>query len=210
MEYDFRGIQGVLHYINEWVESGTIESRGSDEAALNLRNNLASDLGKLYISLQNNDTLMGKCDGIMSECRRFSNLFNRIDASKCSGMWYFGLTHLYTAANALLALYKEPQQGQRQAAPEPQPEPKQQYFDKAVEKGVMRKTESGYKWLFGGNCGKVRLAYFLTKIHGKYGKIPFKHYEELFGMKRLDRAVSQLADVKKPQKWRAYIDELLE
>ena len=196
MEYDFRGIQGVLQHINECVENGTIESVGSDEAGLNLRNNLASDLGKLYVSLQNNDTLMGKCSGIVGECRRFSNLFSRIDASKCNGMWYFGLTHLYAAANALLSLYKEPQ-----------PELKQKYFDKAIEKGFMEKKESGYKWLFGS---KASLGYYITKIYGFNERIPFKHLEQLFGVKRLDRAVSQLADVTKPQKWRAEIDKLIE
>ena len=94
-----------------------------------------------------------------------------------------------------------------QSAPEPQPEPKQRYFNKAIEKGFMGKTESGYNWLFGS---KASLGYFIIKIHGSNEQIPFKHLEELFGVKRLDRAVSQLADVTKPQKWRAEIDKLIE
>ena len=98
---------------------------------------------------------------------------------------------------------------ERQVTPEPQPEPKQRYFDKAIEMGFMEKTESGYKWM----GSKASLGYFISIIHGSginCEQIPYKHLEELFGVKRLDRAVSEMADVQKPQKWRGKIDKLKE
>lgn len=84
------------------------------------------------------------------------------------------------------------------------------YFKKAVEAGYMQETKTGYRWTFGGNRGKARLSYFISKIYGKYEQIPYSRLERLFGVSRLDSGVYQVMDAKRPQKWRPEIDKLFE
>ena len=84
------------------------------------------------------------------------------------------------------------------------------YCEIAIRAGFMEKTNSGYRWNYGGNSGKVRLAYFITKIYGVSERIPYKKLESLFDVTRLDTSVHQLASIKtkKPQVWRDAIDGL--
>ena len=138
--------------------------------------------------------------------------------------FYMCLENWYTAYIKRLALAKvqemqdlqeivtlleqAPTEPQPEQAPtEPQPEAKQKYYDKAIESGFIEKTDNGYKWVFGG---KASLGYFFTKIYGISERIPYKNIEKLFNVTRLDRAVSQLNEAKKPQKWRIEIDKLIE
>lgn len=112
-------------------------------------------------------------------------------------------------------------------AAEPTAEPLSQYpkldterartaFAKAIERGYMERTASGYKWLFGGDRGKARLAYFVERV---YCPTPTdtltaeicRQIEQLFGVNRLDRTMQQNADTGKSaavKKWRATIDAL--
>ena len=84
------------------------------------------------------------------------------------------------------------------------------YFARAIEKGYMEKTDKGYKWLYGGNRGKVRLGYFLVKVfcQDKTDKLPQKAITKLFGVERMDSAINQLQDAQKLQKWIPDIDNL--
>ena len=84
-------------------------------------------------------------------------------------------------------------------------------FAKAVEAGYMEKTATGYKWLY-NKASKVSLGYFLVQVYNPEGTTitPYMELERLFVVKRLDRAVEQATSVKKPQRWRGPIDELLD
>lgn len=80
------------------------------------------------------------------------------------------------------------------------------YYGKAIEAGMAKKTEQGYRWL-GSN---VSLGYFINKVHRPTAteRLPYKRMEKLWGIKRLDSAVSQSADRK--HKWEKDIDALFE
>ena len=84
-------------------------------------------------------------------------------------------------------------------------------FPKAIEAGFMCKTDSGYKWLYGGSNGQVRLGYFISKTydHGR----PINKLERLFNVQKLSSSISQAetyngkrADV---LEWRTKIDTIL-
>ena len=105
--------------------------------------------------------------------------------------------------------------GQRATSPattkEPSTERAKTAFERAVKAGYMKKTATGYQWLY-NNASKVSLGYFLVQVYNPEGTTitPFMELERLFGVKRLDRAVEQATSVKKPQRWREPIDELLD
>lgn len=80
------------------------------------------------------------------------------------------------------------------------------YYGKAMEAGMAEETEQGYRWL-GSN---VSFGYFIDKVHRPKAteRLPYKRMEKLWGIKRLDSAVSQSADRK--HKWEKDIDALFE
>lgn len=85
----------------------------------------------------------------------------------------------------------------------------QKYFARAVERGYMTRTTTGYKWSFGGRRGSlVRLGYFLVKVlcPTNTEQIPQQAVNKLFGVNRIDSAIAQMQNAKKPQKWKAVID----
>lgn len=85
------------------------------------------------------------------------------------------------------------------------------YFTRAVGYGYMRPTDNGYKWEFGGKRGALaRLGYFLYKTlcPTNTEQIPQQAVNRLFGVCRIDSAISQVHNAKKPQKWLAEIDKL--
>lgn len=93
---------------------------------------------------------------------------------------------------------------------EPSTDRAKKAFAAAVEAGFMEKTGTGYKWKY--NRGNKRsLAYFLVKTYNpdKKSDTPFIALGKLFGVSRLDSHAYQVDEVKKEQKWRAKIDELL-
>lgn len=110
---------------------------------------------------------------------------------------------------ALILNELQPQeQPQRQAPQEPSNERAKRAFAKAVEAGMMEKTATGYKW----HGSKASLSYFVVQVYNPDGskETPFKALNELFGVSRLDSASNKaLLEVKKPQKWREKIDELI-
>lgn len=92
------------------------------------------------------------------------------------------------------------------------------YFPRAIGAGFMAKTNSGYKWLFGGDRGsKARLAYFIEKVYCPAATdlleaARIRELERLFGIVRLDRAIQQNVEAgaaQSVQKWRANIDGVI-
>lgn len=88
----------------------------------------------------------------------------------------------------------------------------QKYFAKAIEAGLMVKNGESYKWEYGGERGKVRLAYFVQKVYDPNGheSIPYKALEELFCVSRLAVAKYQIYSAKNAPKWQGEIDALFE
>lgn len=67
------------------------------------------------------------------------------------------------------------------------------YCQKAIEKGYLEKTRTGYKIV---NLSKAQLAYFLGHFRNQDGTFPDKEYSVLFNESRIGKALSQLADNK--------------
>ena len=94
-----------------------------------------------------------------------------------------------------------------------------QAWKKAIKNGFMEPTSNGFKWKLNPAC---TLAYFCGKLFGYKrannngvlqnvgGQVPYDILESMFNVTRLDRALSQLYDAKKPQAWRKQIDKLFE
>lgn len=82
-------------------------------------------------------------------------------------------------------------------------------FNRAIEAGLMEKNNNGYTWIH-SNRKKASLAYFLEKTFAPKGieQIPYQDLGIMFNVSRLDSALTQVYNAKKPQKWRAYIDKI--
>ena len=88
----------------------------------------------------------------------------------------------------------------------------EKYFNKAIQAGLMKKNENDtYGWLH-NNGLKASLGYFLNKVFNPKGtaQIPYQRLENLFNVTRLDTAIDQALNAKKPQKWRKEIDTLFD
>lgn len=83
------------------------------------------------------------------------------------------------------------------------------YFARAIEKGLMKQTENGYKWL-PEKAKKVSLMYFVSCIHRDLTKdeIPYRKIERLFGYKRLDSVYQSYLRTNQKQSWKSSIDDL--
>ena len=83
------------------------------------------------------------------------------------------------------------------------------YFARAIEKGLMKQTENGYKWL-PEKAKKVSLMYFVSCIHRDLTKdeIPYRKIERLFGYKRLDSVYQSFLRTHQKQSWKSSIDDL--
>lgn len=91
-------------------------------------------------------------------------------------------------------------------------------FQRAIDRGLIKKTVTGLEWLqIGTKGGKTQLAYFCGKIcgyeNGGYkgnvgNRACYNEFEKLFNVSRLDRALAQCYEAKKPQWWRRKIDTL--
>lgn len=90
-------------------------------------------------------------------------------------------------------------------------EREKKYFAKAIDAGLMEKTDNGYRWIHNGGM-KASLGYFMNKVFNPRGttQIPYRRMEELFNLSRLDTATDQAITAKKPQKWRKEIDTLFD
>lgn len=103
--------------------------------------------------------------------------------------------------------HREQKQQSVQLPPELDTEEARKYFAKAINIGYMKKEGNGYRWLFGGNKGQVRLGYFCNKVYTS--PRPINKLEQIFGVKKLSASITNAdieatrADVKK---WRDEID----
>ena len=103
--------------------------------------------------------------------------------------------------------HREQKQQSVQLPPELDTEEARKYFAKAINIGYMKKEGNGYRWLFGGNKGQVRLGYFCNKVYTR--PRPINKLEQIFGVKKLSASITNAdieatrADVKK---WRDEID----
>ena len=93
-------------------------------------------------------------------------------------------------------------------------------FARAIEMGWMReRPEGGFGWIgFGKRPSKAQLSYLCAQIYGyqysvRNGNVgdnaPYEALERLFGVKRLDRAMQEVFEAKKPQRWRQQIDQII-
>lgn len=94
-------------------------------------------------------------------------------------------------------------------------------INKAIDANYISIIDNNHLEWLGNNGNKTlaHLAYFCGVIFG-YNKdgscngnagnhVPYKALEDLFSVKRLDRALSQVHEAKKPQVWRKKYDDLL-
>ena len=82
------------------------------------------------------------------------------------------------------------------------------YFKKAMQKEWIKATETGLKWY----KSKVELAYFCGRVFCPKNteRFPGTALDKLFGANRLQSALTQIQDAKKPQKWKPIIDSIFE
>ena len=82
------------------------------------------------------------------------------------------------------------------------------YFKKAMQKEWMKATGTGLKW----NKSKVELAYFCGRVFCPKNteKFPGTALDKLFGVNRLQSALTQMYSATSPQKWRPIIDSIFE
>lgn len=96
----------------------------------------------------------------------------------------------------------------------------QKTFAKAIAKGwIVRKQDGGFEWLGTDRKGsKAQLSYLCAKVYGyQYNvtkgnvgeNVPYEALERLFNVTRLDRAMQQTFEAKKPQRWRGTIDQII-
>ena len=130
------------------------------------------------------------------------------DEMFCSVYNVVDIIYNYVAAEALRAMLAE---NEATLKSRQETERERKYFDKAINVGLMEKTDSGYRWLH-GNGMLASLGYFLDRVFNPKGtaQIPCKRLEALFGVTRLDTAISQALNAIKPQKWRTEIDVLFD
>lgn len=88
------------------------------------------------------------------------------------------------------------------------------YFGIAIEKGWILPTSTDrFKWLMGGERGgKARLGYFVVKVFCPTNTetLPEQAINDLFGVRRIGSAITQVFNPKKPQRWRWEIDSIFE
>lgn len=82
------------------------------------------------------------------------------------------------------------------------------YFKKAMQKEWMKATGTGLKW----NKSKVELAYFCGRVFCPKNteKFPGTALDKLFGVNRLQSALTQMYSATSLQKWRPIIDSIFE
>lgn len=125
---------------------------------------------------------------------------------------------LYEAQEMLCSIYNI---GAHEFSGELYTEVAQKAFTKAIAKGWMiKQSTGGYKWLgTDGGAKKAELAYLCARIYGyKYSpnngnagdNVPYEALNKLFGVTRLDRAMQQVFEAKKPQLWRKTIDKIFQ
>lgn len=85
-------------------------------------------------------------------------------------------------------------------------------IDNAIKRGWIERAPEGLKWrgIGTGKPNTTQLAYFCQQawLPNNKERLPETAINNLFGVNRIGKYVTQLMDTKQPQKWRALIDEL--
>ena len=205
-------IDWVLHVSNEffrltsvfedgarWMQAGTVES--CLNAFCHVVDRFANRLDALLLTYGIDLMKLQKESGLYLKNHR---IITDIDC-------YIGSIEL--AKRYIDALPQEPNAASKQDIAEPQQETEREkkYFAKAIEAGLMEKTDSSYKWLHNNEL-KASLGYFLNRVFNPKGttQIPYQRMENLFNVTRLDTATDQALTAKNPQKWRKEIDAIFD
>lgn len=93
----------------------------------------------------------------------------------------------------------------------------QTYFQKAIEKGLIKQKDGNFSWIpIGKRGGNSQLAYFCGLVfeykHSAYGNtgtsFPEEELNALFDVTRMYSSLTQVHNAKNIQSWRRIIDEL--
>ena len=204
---DIVGLENAFRTLNDLREQHPdLLIQGCSVLVDGIRDNLKVDIAQLYILLQHEAIPLNKIKGVIDECTRFKNLFNIDSIRGCDINFIAAIIDLNRGVGLMLEIV------QRQAKSvlnKCMTERAKKYFDRALKSNYMIEKSNGYKWLWGEPRGKARLAYFLHGVYNPKGleAIPYKSLQTLFRVTRLDIAVEQVINSKKPQKWRKEIDD---
>lgn len=181
-----------------------------------------TNLNNLIESLQPDYWDNEKKEQVINQNRMFRWALDGADKFRAEGLWTDEQWKEYrTTINQIEKVFEDRlkqfaaaydyniiSDNQKQTATEQQND-LQYYCHKAIEKGYLEKTLTGYKrkgWT------KAQLAYFLGHFLNQDGTFPDKDYCQMFNESRLSKALTQLADNKngdgKPKGYNN-IDELL-
>ena len=206
---DIVGLENGLKALNDLHEDyPNLLKKGCSTLVDNIRDNLTADIAKLYFLLQHEKIAPSKIEGLINECMRFKNLFVIDRIRGCEASFIAAIIQLN---RGISLIFEFTQEQTKNVLNKCMTDRAIKYFERALENGFMTKADNKYKWLWGEPRGKVRLAYFLHEIYNPKGieSIPYKSLEVLSKTKRLDVAVEQAINPKKPQRWREAIDNLV-
>ena len=171
--------------------------------------------------------------GLIVEAERLGVRLPEAELQRYKGV-EFGVMEFPDFVASIYSSGAEPQQQgqalqhQSEALPLPESlntETAHKVFGRAIVRGWMSKTASGYKWQGidgkGGRGSKAQLAYLCGKVYGYShttnsgnvgGRVPLEALQTLFDVTRLDRALLQVYETKngRPQRWRQTIDSLFD
>lgn len=201
-----RKLVGLIQRYNEWI---------TRDAAPH-----PSVIIKAYVTLPDYIKAHPYGKDTANEIEAFCRSFNEITFGQNLNLWLdMILEQLQDDTTPLPA-----STGDTDRQPQPLPDPLNtglapMVFPKAIERGWMKKTTGGAKWLgTDGNASKAQLAYFCgraygyelnSKVNGNAGgHVPYEALQRYFNVTRLDRSLKQCYEAKKEQPWRKIIDSI--
>lgn len=198
----------TLQEITEWHNQWKIERFGSDSLSPERYYN---DDGRYLHGVREGESLNAEkadSDMVLELLVRIKNINDKLNGR---GL----LQHLQWREREQLKVERETLYkaflDKVQAASEPQRGELLYYCNKAVELGLLEKTETGYKRI-NGKMSKAQLAYLLGQFFNSDGTFPETKYNNMFNESRLGKALYQLSGNKngggKPRGYEI-IDKLL-
>ena len=210
----------TLKEISDWHDQWKVERFGSDSLNPREENGQNSGTWRYYNKTADGRYLYGvtegdslndekaTCDKVLELLVRIKNINDRLRGKAL-------LQHLQweereTIIKERETLYKD-FLDIATATPEPQRGELLYYCNKAVELGLLEKTDTGYKRIK-GEMSQAQLAYLLGFFFNSDGTFPETKYNKMFGENRLGKALYQLSGNKngggKPRGYEI-IDKLL-
>ena len=209
-------------YIRQIIEGNNTTDREIKQAAEGLRVEILNGGFSDDISYEARCWVNGICQELNNAEQRAAAGFEPIHQQVMIGRWtnllkflldgLQGVSIIYEPGDAALKYFERHRAPAAEIAENKEPSTKRakKAFAAAMEAGYMQKTDTGYKWLY-NRGSQSSLVYFLVKAYDPDNteETPFIALGKLFGVSRLDSHAYQVDEVKKEQKWRAKIDELL-